>query len=265
MYNSNKKWVITIILLIVIILGLSGYIAIDKLLANKNSVKTTQVGEVSIDLGVFSEIDETIAKMNRAFNNSESTYFGYLYSDEEITKNTFAKDARLYLAIYDSLYNTTDGQTIPGGIVKTNFESIFGKKVSYSAKKIEIGKDTTIDYDKATDTYTCNYKTPIKYDVFAPRFFEKSVETLVEEEQITIKRKVFYVEYVAEDGKDINKAKIYKDKDKKTLVATMNLKNNSISVDEVIGKYGTRFSTYTYTFKETAVNEYEFYSVEKTK
>lgn len=261
----NKKWVITIIILILIIIGLSSFIVLDKFIMSSDTVKTTQVGDVSIDLGVFSEIDETIAKMNRAFNNSESTYFGYLYSSDEITKNTFEKDARLYLSIYDNLSNTTDGQTIPGGIVKTNFESIFGKKISYTAKKIEIGKNATIEYDKSTDTYTCKYAEPIKYDVYSPKFYEKSVETIVEDEKITISRKVFYVEYVAEGGNDINKAKIYKSKDKKNLVATMNLKNNSINIDEVIGKYGTRFSTYTYTFKETAFNEYEFYSIEKTK
>ena len=262
---ENKKYVVTIVILIFIVLGLGGFIALDKMVFNKkedNSV--TKIGEFDINLIVFDHIEDTISTLNRAYNDPNSTYFGYLYSKEEITANNYDKPAALFAAIYDELAGTNTIQIIPAGIVKTRYEDLFGKKANYEPKSISAGNIYNIVYDLTTDSYSYNFSTV--YNTYSPEFVEKTIKTTYDGELIKIAKKVFYVEYVPPAaGAPVTQANIYTSKNKSKLIKTVDLKGNVINADEIIAKYSSKIPTYTYTFKQKSAERYEFYSIEKTK
>ena len=263
---ENKKFIVTIIILIIIIAGLGGFIAVDKLVLNKKEQeeKTTQVGDVEVNLTVFEHINDTLTLFNRAFNDSNSKFFGYLYTKREINTSNFDKSAAIYVSMYNNFITTNTPFIIPGGIVKTNFKNIFGKNVSYTPSSFEIGTNYAIAYDKSTDNYS--YVYPTINNSYSPKFIEVTTKTSLESDKIVIKRKVFYVEYeIPADNFQVTKANIYTSNDKANLVKTVELKDNTINIDEIIGKYSSKFSTYTYTFKQTSSDRYDFYSIEKTK
>lgn len=260
---GNKKVVIFIIILIFIIIGLGGYIAFDKfVLEKKEEIKTTKVGDATIDLNIFENINQTINTFDKAYNDLNSIYVGYLYSKNEININTFDKNAALYASIYPYLIANNTPQLIPGGLVKTKYDELFDKKLNYEAKSIEAGKLYKIGYDISTDVYSYNF---LKIDnLYDSTYMQKNVETTVEDDNIIIKRKAFFVEYISE-GDTVNKANIYKTHDKTELITSVNLKNNTINKKEIISKYGTKMNTYKYTFKQKSIDEYKFYSVEQVK
>ena len=262
---ENRKYVITIILLIVIILGLAGFIALDKMVLNKKEDDSiTQIGDVDINLNVFEHISDTLTTLNRAYNDPQSNYFGYLYSKKEINLNNYDKSAALFAAIYDDLAGTNTNQIIPAGIVKSKYEDLFGKKLSYNPASVAAGNTYNIIYDKPSDSYVYIY--PITYNTYSPEFVEKTIKTIYDGETIKIQRKVFYVEYVVPaSGQPVTQANIYTSKDKTQLIKTVDLKENVIKVDEIIAKYSSKIPIYTYTFKQKSAERYEFYSIEKTK
>ena len=105
---ENKKFIVTIIILIIIIAGLGGFIAVDKLVLNKKEQeeKTTQVGDVEVNLTVFEHINDTLTLFNKAFNDSNSKFFGYLYTKREINTSNFDKSAAIYVSMYNNFITT---------------------------------------------------------------------------------------------------------------------------------------------------------------
>lgn len=263
---ENKKFIVTIIFLIIIIAGLGGFIAVDKLVLNKKEQeeKTTQVGDVEVNLTVFEHINDTLTLFNKAFNDSNSKFFGYLYTKREINASNFDKSAAIYVSMYNNFITTNTPIIIPGGIVKTNYKNIFGKNASYTPLSVEIGNNYAIAYDKSTDNYS--YVYPTINNVYSPKYIEVTTKTSLESDKIVVERKVFYVEYVIPaDNSQVTKANIYTSNDKSNLIKTVELKDNSINVNEIIAKYSSKFTNYTYTFKQTSSNRYDFYSIEKNK
>ena len=260
---ENKKYIVTIVILIIVILGLGGFIAIDKLVINKKEDDSiTKVGDFDINLNVFDHIEDTISTLNKAYNDSNSIYFGYLYSKNEITPDNYDKSAALFAAIYDELAGTNTTQIIPAGIVKSRYEDLFGKKVTYNATTISAGNVYNIIYDKTTDSYSYNF--PTTYNSYSPEFVEKTIKTTYDGELIEISKKVFYVEYVPPAaGQPVTQANVYTSKDKTRLIKTVDLKENVINSDEIIAKYSSKIPTYIYTFKQKSTERYEFHSIKK--
>ena len=297
---SNNKSIKFILVLIIIILLLAGYIVVDKFVfVEKEEPVTTQISGKDIDLNAFYEINNTMNLFNDAFNDPTSNYYGYLYAEKELYADEFDPSAALYVSIYKEITNTNSG-TISGSIIKNNFSQIFGNYLKYKPKTIDVGTNYNLNYDKKSDTYSYNVKELINNKHAG--YITKDVSTNIEKEDIVVKKKVLFVEYVSEQptettkepesnttetntGEDApeadenipeeveqrvaeeptGKANIYTSKDKKKLVATVNLKNGVLNVDEIVGKYGSRLSTFKYTFKARTTSEYIFYSIEKIK
>lgn len=261
----DKKAVVAIVILSVIILGLGGFIVADKFLLNKKEeAEITKIGDVDIDLNVFSQIDETLDKLDKAYNKGSSKFFGYLYSKNKLTVDKFDKEAALYLALNSRLIGTNTPQDIPGALVKADFERIFSKSLKYNPASVNIASGYDIVYDSTSDKYS--YNLPVANNIYSPEYIEKSISTSLEDDSVIIKRKVFYVEYEIDPAKNIaTKAYVYTSHDKSKLVATLELKNNVVNPKEVIGKYGSKLSTYKYTFQSKSVDEYTLYSIEKEK
>lgn len=262
---ENKKFIITIIILIVIILGLGGFIALDKLVINKKPDEAkTQIGDVELNLTVFEHINDTLSLFNRAFNDNKSKYYGYLYTKREINTSNFDKSAAIYVSMYDNFKVTGTPLVVPGGIVKTNYKEIFGKNMPYTPTSIEVGTNYAIAYDKATDNYSYIY--PTTNDLYSPGYIEATTKTVLDSDKIIINRRVLYVEYVIpQNSTEVTQANLYTSKDKSKLVKTVELKDNTLNINEIMGNYGSRFPLYAYTFKQTSTDRYDFYSIEKIK
>lgn len=248
-----KKIVIFIIFLILIILGLGGYIAYDKIyLEIKGKKVVTQLGEKEIDLNVFSNINETLYKLDQAFNDSNSNYFGYIYYNKKLNVKKFDEKAAVYLSMYDYINNYRGENTIDSKVIESEFKKIFGKNLTYKKADIKVREETYITYDSNTDTYS--YNNDVDKELYSPTYITQNISTTIEEEGIVVKRKVFYVEYEKNETSII--AHIYESKEKKKLIAKMPLKNGILNIKEVIGKYGYKINEYKYIFEEKSYDEY---------
>ena len=80
---ENKKPTILIVLLILIVLGLSGYIVYDKFFTKEEEEKQyiTVINDVSIDVNKLYKVGETLNTFDKAFGTNDTTYFGYLYKN----------------------------------------------------------------------------------------------------------------------------------------------------------------------------------------
>ena len=77
----NKKAIITIIILVLLVLGLGGYLAYDKIYLkffDEESAKTT-INDVTLDVNDLFDIGTVLNKIDNAYGDSNSTYFGYIY------------------------------------------------------------------------------------------------------------------------------------------------------------------------------------------
>ena len=263
--EEKKTPIGLIIFLIAIIVLLGGYIALDKLVLSKRNVSNkTVVDEISIDLNVLYKIGETLDKFDRAYNDSNSNYFGYLYKQDKLLAKKFDNGAALFATIHDDLVGTNTAQYLVGAKVKSNFEKIFGKNLVYSPNTIKAGGNYNIIYNSTNSTFT--YTAPTVANAYPSGYITVNVNTQIEEDKILVKRRVFFVEYNSTGGADVTKANIYTNANKSKLVGEINLRNNVLSEEEVLAKYGSRFNEYLFTFKQNDNNEnYSFYSIEKVK
>ena len=92
---ENKKPTILIVLLILIVLGLSGYIVYDKFFTKEEEEKQyiTVINDVSIDVNKLYKVGETLNTFDKAFGTNDTTYFGYLYKNKIIDVREFDKNA----------------------------------------------------------------------------------------------------------------------------------------------------------------------------
>lgn len=262
---ENKKIVLIIILLIIICLGLGGYIIIDKfVLKEKDKIVTTEINGIDINLNAFEYIENTISKLNNAFNDPNSTYFGYIYSKKELNVKNFDKQASLYAAIYNDYSKNINQQIIAEEVIKTKYAELFGKKMEYKPNTIKAGQNYNIVYDDTNKIYTVII--PSTYSTYQNRYIEKVSKTILTNDKITIQKYVFYVEYEnVIDGKMATKANIYTSHDKTKLIGTFSLKNGNLDLDEIIGKNSSKIPLYAYIFQQTSYDKYDFFSIEKIR
>lgn len=259
--NDNKKApIILIIILLLIILGLGGYIALDKLVLNKKEEKvTTKIKGVEIDLNAMYQVSNTLNQLDNTFNDINSTYLGYIYNKKKIELKNFDPNAALFLSLHDNLKATGIQQQLPNQQVKNNYETIFGQTTKYEPTNIDAGDYYKIMYDTNTNNYSYILNPTIINQLNGYESY--TIKTILETDYIIVTRKVFYKEIDA----NMTVANIYKDASKTQLIGTINLRNGVLNNEEVVGKYGSKISTYQYTFKQNAIDNYTFYLIEKIK
>ena len=267
--EEKKTPVVLIVILVLIILGLGGYIALDKLVLNKEKeeVRTVvAIDDVNIDLDSLYQIGDTLTKFDNAYNDINSNYFGYLYKvDTRLLASKFDNGAALFVAMHDDMVGTSSAQYLIGGNVKKNFETIFGSNLAYKPSSVDAGKSFNIKYNEGNGNFT--YTAPTMTNVYANKYVVKNIKTELKDDKVMITRRVFYVEYQGNEGStDITSANIYTTHSNKQLVGTLNLRNNVLSEEEVLAKYGSKLNKYVYTFKQNSnTDDYSFYSIEKVK
>ena len=264
MKENNKTIVIVIIVLIVIILGLGGYIAIDKLLINnQKECKTTIVMDnTMVDLNSFYNIEDSLKSLDNAFNEPNTKYFGYIYSQKKLTVSNFNEEAALYASIYEYLVRNSADQRLHGAVVKSNFERLFGKNLEYKPTRIDCENEFVIEYNPEEEAYT--YKLNPIQKAYSNGYKTINIKTDLEEDKIILTRKVFYAEYESDNnGATYARLALYKDKSKSKLIGKISLKGKDINYNEVIAKYESSLNTYYYTFVDNQKGNYTFYSIER--
>ena len=258
--DNKKPFVITIIVLVIIILGLAGFIAIDKLLINKKEeTNLTTIKDIEIDLNAMYKVGNALTRLDNTFNDINSNYCGYIYTNKKIETKKFDKSAALFTAMHDDLIPSNTPQILYSSNIKKNFESIFGKAIQYEANSIDAGNTYKILYDKNTDAYS--YVLAPKPSPFNPGYITETIKTALEEGRIIVTRKLFYIEY--EENNTL--AKIYTNSNKNKLLGSLRLKNNLLNTKEILAKYSSKMSTYKYIFTENSESDYTLYSIEKIK
>lgn len=258
--DNKKPYVIAIIVLSIIIVALAGFIALDKLVINKKEeTNLTTIGEVNIDLNAMYKIGDIMNRLDHTFNDMNSNYFGYIYTDKKIEAKKFDKAAALFLAIYDNLIPSNTQQQLYGSEVKKNFEAIFGKELQYEANNIDAGNTYKIFYDGTSGIYS--YTLPLKNSLLNPGYVTETIKTKLESGRVIVTRKVFYVEY--EDNNSL--AKIYSTAGKNKLLGSIRLKNNLLNTKEILAKYSSKMNSYQYIFIENSDSNYTLSSIEKIK
>lgn len=260
---ENKWFIIAIVVLSLITVGLGGFIVYDKVfVVKKEEAEKTIIGEKEIDLNVFYKIGETLDTLDKAFNDSTSAYFGYPYLKAEVKVDKFDKGAALFVAMYKDLIKTNTPQVLKGQRVKNNYEKLFGKNLTYTPTNVSSGEKYNVMYVKDGDYYA--YTILENKLLNQPEYRCINISTKLYDDEIIVKRKIFYVEYALNpEGTERIKAAVYKDSSKKKLITTIDLKTGYLNDDEIIAKYSSSVNTYTYSFKEKQADKHIISSIKK--
>ena len=255
--------IIFIIFLILIVLGLGGFIAYDKFFAKKETSNLTTIDNVSIDLNTLYQVGDILNMFDAAYNNLNSNYFGYIYHSKKIEVANFDKGAALFLAAHKEIVGSNTPQVIQGGRVKKNYEKIFGKSLAYEPNHINAGDYYKLAYDATNDKFS--YTIPAINNVYTSGYRLNNIKTKLKEDSIVVTRKLYFVEYASNaGGTDITKANIYTASGKEKKLGEVSLKNGVLSEKEVMSKYSSKLFTFELTFKQSDDGEYHFYKIERT-
>ena len=261
---ENKKFIIAIVVLSILLAASIGFIGYDKFFKKQDESIKTVINGMEIDLNVFHKIGDILNNLDTAFNDSTNKYFGFIYGNRNVMIEKIDPKIAAYASMYKEIRKTGTNQNISSNLVKNNLNNMFGKYVTYKPDSIDWTEGAQILYDKDKEVYShqLQFVNPIKN----PSYFTAEISTAIGHEEVIIKRKSYYVEYELDaSGTNRTKASVYTDKDKKTLITTMSLKNGAINEKEIIAKYSSKLNTYVYTFKEYNDIDYVLYSIEKVR
>lgn len=263
MIENKKPVIIAFVILTLIILGLAGYIVFDKFIANKETDEptTVMIGDVEIRPEAFYQTYNALQKFDRAFNYEDSEFFGYIYKSKRLEATKFDATAALYAALRDKMVSTAEVKNIPESIAKKEFEEIFGDNLKYEPKVIEKHDNYYILYNQ---DYGYNYVSNDVVSGYKSGIMALNVRTAVEAGTIAVTRKVFYVEYTANEAGVITTATIYNDMNKSQQLGKVSVLKKGLNQDEILGKFSSKLSTYKFTFKENNKNSnFALYRIER--
>lgn len=256
---ENKKSIILIIILVLLVLGLGGYLAYDKFILNKEKETEyiTVINDVSIDVNKLYKVGEILNTFDKAFGTSDTKYLGYLYNSKSINVKDFDKNAAIYVSLYSDLVRSNTEQNISNERIKNKYENIFGKTLEYKPSNIDLGNNIKVTYDEGNKIF--KYTASITNNDHKSEYLVRNIKTTLKDDLVIVTRKVFYVEY------SNGSATIYPTASKDIRLGEVRLNNGEVDLKEVTGKYGSKLNTYDITFKLGDDDEYNFNKIERTK
>ena len=263
---ENKKGIIIgYIVLIFFVILFGGFIVYDKIIlkVNEETQQMVTIGDVEINPNAFYQVNNTLRKLDRAFNYEDSPFYAYVYKNEKLNIKDFEPDVAIYAAMRDRMVTNAEGKIISEPVVKKDYEEMFGDNLKYTQKEIKAGDNHKIVYNQATGyTYVCNNII----ESYTPGIVTINSKTSVENGYVTVTRKVFYVEYTANEAGVVSVATIYSDYSKKNKLGSVDVIKKGLNPDEVLGKFSSKISTYDFIFKENDNNtNYAIYKIQRTK
>lgn len=250
--KSKKPMIISFIVLGVIIIGLVIYVILDlKINHKKEENNEIIINDISFDLNNLYKIDEILKKFDIAFNNEDSTFYGYPYKERKIAISEFDNSAAKFLILKNNMIptqNKSNAKFISEIKIKSDFENIFGKNLEYKASDIEAGDNFVIKYDSNTLRYAY-------YFIDNNQSLQSGISTInyktkIEEGKIIVTRKVFYIEYVVDENGTISTANIYNDISKSKKLGTINVTKTPPREKELLAKFSNSLSEYEFIFLE---------------
>lgn len=265
---NYKPFIITIIILILIVGGLVAFIVLNRIEKQKEIInQKTVINNMNLNLNVFFDISKILESFDNAYNYPNSSYYGYIYNTEKKDASKFDFGAAVFLEMHDEMIGNNSLQFISESTIKTKLEKTFGKKFNYEKEKEKVKEAEGIVQVKKNDYYNIAYNEENKSYAYILQipvakqngYIAITTNTKLTEDNIIVSRKVAYVEY----GDNI--VTIYKDHSKNTKIGQVELKNEIINKDEIVGKYGSSMSTFDYYFEQKNNDKYYFSKINKTK
>ena len=124
---ENKKFIVAIVILSILLVAALGFIGYDKFLKNDDDSVKTVINDMEIDLNVFYKVRDTLNNLDNAFNDTSNKYFGYIYGNKNVMIEKLDPKVALYAAIYGDIKRTNAPQLITGAKVKSNLQNMFAK------------------------------------------------------------------------------------------------------------------------------------------
>lgn len=153
--NKNTGFMVLVIVLVLIIIGLTSYIAYNKINNSKNDTNTEKNNE---------ELLETGKKLFKKYGD-------YVYSSSNLNYNNLDNSIKLKMALLNSenkVYNkdfniNSKNITYDGGIILDYYLKVNISDLEKSYKEL-FGQDKTVNY---SDTFGKDLKTGLIYDDFS--------------------------------------------------------------------------------------------------
>lgn len=264
---ANKKGnIITIVILILIVLGLGGYIVYDKIInkPEEKNEKLTIINDVEINLNALYNVRDKMQILNYTFDNPQSPYFGALNNIKKLETSKMDMGLALYLSLLPEMKVNTTLIYVPEEIVKDNFKKLFNDQLSYNVSTIKANNFYSFDYNQTTGLYA--YYTNLSFDRNLAKYISLNEKTEIKSDEIIVTQKKVFIEYINISPKSLaNSINLYYDNSKAKNIGKLTLKNGIISEKELLSKFGSKMKTYQYTFKEKNETEYYLQKIETIK
>lgn len=252
--EQRKSPTILIVILILMVLGLGGYIVYDKFIKKTDDDKyETVINDVSVDVNGILKVSKILDTLDNAYNNNDSNYFGYIYKIKTVDAKNYDIKAAIFSVVYNNMIRSNTEQTLSNNLVKNQVKNIFGLGLNYTPSSLDTGDSIKINYNEQNKNYTYTASIPTGSK---NKYYTRNVKTSLNTDTVMVTRKVFYAEV------ENTNASIYTDSGKKTKIGTVPLRNGEIDTKEVTSKYGSKLITYEYTFKYD-LGEYYLHRIER--
>ena len=263
---DNKKGNIIIIILILLVLGLGGFIVYDKLIAKpeEKNEKLTKINDVEINLNALYNIRDKMQLLDYAFDNPQSPYFGTLNNIKKIEASKIDIGLALYLSLLPEMKENKILAYVPEEIIKNNFKKLFNDQLTYNVSVINANNFYAFDYNQSTGLYA--YYTNLSFDRNLAKYISLNEKTEIKNDEIIVTQKKVFIEYTNISPKSLaTSINLYYDNSKAKNIGKLTLKNGIISKKELLSKFGSKMKTYQYTFKEKNETEYYLQKIETIK
>ena len=255
--KSNKGLIITIVVLSLLLVGVSGYLVYDKVLSKEEEVDNS-IEEVLINLEDYTSIYNMV---NRTIVGNWIFGPDYFYKNDHLYVTSMSYDDLVAIALNNGNFESGDAieveklgeevtkRFISNTRLKELFTNTYGQNVKYYTKKFTY-LSLDFEYDEENDMYI----GPGGYgglEIYATRDKHKLVKTIKTKDSIEVYDTVAFLARGVE---------VCKDYECKERIVTL-----SSEEEFNIENYASNLNQYKYIFKLNADGNYYFYGVELVK
>lgn len=274
--KSSKGLIITIVILALLLVGVSGYVVYDKFFIEeevKEEIKNNQTEETDKDnneseeislvelenySNIYNIVNEAIINNEMVMHTPLNNQPDYFYKNDSLYVSNMRYDVLMSMAISqlhfrdNNFLNYVDGMRtyyISNTDLKQSFTKIFGNDLKYYSNDFS-SLNCEYKFEKEADRY--EVKCGDIGNVVASKRENKVVKAIKTKDSIEVYDAVAFI--------SIGNRKICKDVEFKDCIATLS-ETEEFNIDNYIAK----LNQYKYIFKLSSDGNYYFYGVELVK
>lgn len=271
--KSSKGLIITIVILALLLVGVSGYVVYDKFFSKeevekgetkteqmeKNDINNNATEEISlVELenysNIYNIVNEAIINNEMVMHTPLNNQPDYFYKQDKLYVSNMRYDVLMSMAISrdNNLFNYVDGMRtyyISNTDLKQSFTKIFGNDLKYYSNDFS-SLSCEYKFEKETDRY--EVKCGDIGNVVASKRENKVVKAIKTKDSIEVYDAVAFI--------SLAEGKVCKDVEFKNCIATLS-ETEEFNIDNYIAK----LNQYKYIFKLSSDGNYYFYGVELVK